>query len=631
MKKPFAAYSGSEPYTFVSYAHADAEVVYGELSRLQQNGHRIWYDEGIGAGLSWRDEVALAIAECTVFLVYMSPSSIRSKVCQQEINFALSRDINVLVVYLEDCQLTPGMELSLNDKQAIARQAYLEGPYQAKLEEALSISLAGTAQTMAVDSVFDSQIQGIAILPLTNRSKDADSEYLGDGIAEELILGMANIEGLRVVSGFSFNSANYDARNLGLKFKVDTMLDGSIQKMSNRLRINARLTRTHNGETIWAQKYDRDMADIFEIQDNVAASILQALKIHTNRDDLMKFGTHDALAYENYLLGTYSMRKDSHQGYEEAIKCFGKAIELDRSFGRAHYQLGLCYWELMVFLGRQPQLLAEAKQAFETARKVGCTPEIPWVQVMRKLDPETRPNERCLVEESLDVLKSPGNDWLNYEYVQLGRCLGAAGLYQQSHDFLSHYLQKVPADLNESRKVQSEVQGLLPILGHFHKAVELLDDQLAGVADDISTRVDLCMLLIRTGQYQRADEQLKLLESSNLLNFIRFYLLYWQGRHEEAGAFLKMTLDDESVQLRFKVRGCAMTGDVEQAINYMEESAARGAPLFHIRMLMASAVSAQQVQAVESTSRFQCFLDRHGIETGWPDELATIISNNPGI
>jgi tetratricopeptide (TPR) repeat protein len=366
------------------------------------------------------------------------------------------------------------------------------------------------------------------------------------------------------------------------------------------------------------------MADIFEIQDNVAASILEALKIHTDRDHLMEFGTRNVLAYESFLLGTYSIRKDSRKGYEAAAKHFADATRSDNTFSRAFYQLGLCYWELTVFLGQQPQLLSDANHAFQTARDLGFVPEIPWIQVTRKLDPSARPGERCLVKEALVILQLPNNDWLGYEYVQLGRCLGAAGLYQEAYDFLSHYLAIATADQNESRKVQSEVQGLLPILGHFHEAIELLDDHLEKVPDDVSARLDRCMLLIRTGQYQQADQQLELLESSRLANFIRFYLLHWQGQLEEAQPYLNIILEDESVQLRFKVRGCAMTGDVEQTIKYMEESVERGAPLFHIRMLMASAVSAHQVAQIESTNSFREFLERQGIDEAWPADLASM-------
>jgi len=627
VKKPFTAYSGSDPYVFVSYAHADADSVYAELTRLRQQDFRIWYDEGIGAGLTWRDEVALAIVECSVFLVFLTPRAVLSQACQQEINFAMSREIDILVVYLEDCELTPGMEMGLNNRQAINRQAYDEEAYSAKLQESLRVYLSGAEPATTTDLALDSSSQGIAILPLVNRSKDPEAEYLGDGIAEELITGMAGIDGLRVVSGFSFNSAQYDARNLGLKFKVDTILDGSIQKIGDRIRVNVRLTRTGNGETMWARKYDRTMADIFELQDTVAASILEALKVHTDRDHLMEFGTSDVQAYQSFLLGIFSMRKDSRDGYQSAVFHFRKAVELDTAFSRAWYQLGLCYWELTVFLGQQEELLVEARKAFESSREQGFSPEIPWVQVNRKLDPHSRPSQRRLAEEALEALDSGLDGWLNYEYAQLGRCLGAAGLYHDAFDYLSRYLDKVPPDQNEARKVRSEVLGLLPILGRFNEAIQQLNDHLANEPDDVAASLDRCMLYFRTGQYQKAEQQFELLESSHLRDFLRFYKLNWSGQQATARPLLERILENPAVQPRFKVRACAMVGDVERTVHYMDESVARGAPLFHIRMLMSSAISEQHAEYIESSKHFLDFLHRNGVEPGWPEELARLVES----
>ncbi|MCZ6869687.1 MAG: toll/interleukin-1 receptor domain-containing protein, partial [Gammaproteobacteria bacterium] len=92
MERPFPAYQGDAAYIFVSYAHADAEAVYPELVRLREQGFNIWYDEGISPGSSWREELATAINDCALFLMFITPRSVKSEPCQKEVNFAESHN-----------------------------------------------------------------------------------------------------------------------------------------------------------------------------------------------------------------------------------------------------------------------------------------------------------------------------------------------------------------------------------------------------------------------------------------------------------------------------------------------------------------------------------------------------------
>ena len=101
MERPFQAYKGEDPYVFVCYAHDDAALVYPELVRLKEHGFNIWYDEGISPGHTWRDEVALALTQCKVFLYFVTPRSVASSNCLKEVNFCLSRERRILAVHLE--------------------------------------------------------------------------------------------------------------------------------------------------------------------------------------------------------------------------------------------------------------------------------------------------------------------------------------------------------------------------------------------------------------------------------------------------------------------------------------------------------------------------------------------------
>jgi len=144
MDKPYPAYEGSEPYVFVSYAQVDSEAVYPELIKLKNAGFNIWYDEGIAPGTRWRTELAEALAECSVFLFYITPRAAGSQNCNKEVNFALSRDRHFLSVYLDETELPPGLEFSINDLQAIIRYQSDETTYRQKLNAALKSLLPET-------------------------------------------------------------------------------------------------------------------------------------------------------------------------------------------------------------------------------------------------------------------------------------------------------------------------------------------------------------------------------------------------------------------------------------------------------------------------------------------------------
>ena len=131
-RRPFPAYQGNKPYIFTSYAHADSAIVFAELVRFHSQGYPIWYDEGIEAGNKWGDEIANAISNCSLFIVFLTPQSIKSENVQDEIDFAISENRKVLPIHLEKTELTGGMKMKLQRVQAILRYAVSDDEYQRK-------------------------------------------------------------------------------------------------------------------------------------------------------------------------------------------------------------------------------------------------------------------------------------------------------------------------------------------------------------------------------------------------------------------------------------------------------------------------------------------------------------------
>jgi len=137
-KVPFKAYSGSEPFVFVSYAHRDAETVYKELKWLRDAGFNIWYDEGISPGRSWPEELANAINKCSLFLLFVTPSSAESENCEREVTFSFDEHKPFLAIHLEDTNLGPGLKLSIGNSQAILRFRQSQRDYREKVTSTLT-------------------------------------------------------------------------------------------------------------------------------------------------------------------------------------------------------------------------------------------------------------------------------------------------------------------------------------------------------------------------------------------------------------------------------------------------------------------------------------------------------------
>ncbi|MDP7357266.1 MAG: toll/interleukin-1 receptor domain-containing protein [Pseudomonadales bacterium] len=137
MDRPFPAYKGDDPYVFVCYSHADSDLVYPELMWLKKRSCNIWYDEGIAPGEEWTEELAQAIKGASHFLYFVSPDSIQSRNCRDEVNFALENDQHLISVHLKETQLTDGLRLSIGLTQAILKHGLRRSDYQEKLLSAL--------------------------------------------------------------------------------------------------------------------------------------------------------------------------------------------------------------------------------------------------------------------------------------------------------------------------------------------------------------------------------------------------------------------------------------------------------------------------------------------------------------
>ena len=154
---PFEAYTGKEPYIFVSYAHTDGIAVFNEITELHKRGYRIWYDEGIDPGNEWPEEIAKALDQSACFLVFISAAAVQSKNVRNEINFALNKRKTFLAIYLEEVKLPPGLELIMGSTQAILKWRMTNEHYWRKIEKTLGEETRNTAEA-EFRSAKDSEI-----------------------------------------------------------------------------------------------------------------------------------------------------------------------------------------------------------------------------------------------------------------------------------------------------------------------------------------------------------------------------------------------------------------------------------------------------------------------------------------
>jgi len=196
-------------------------------------------------------------------------------------------------------------------------------------------------------------VPSIAVLPFENMSPDPENRYFGDGLAEELINAFAQIEGLRVASrtsSFRFRGEGADIREIGEALGVSTLLEGSVRRSGNRLRITAQLIKTEDGYHIWSKRFDREMEDIFEIQDEIARSIVDQLRVRLvgeeKKESLIAFGTENLEAYTALLEGRYHLHSLTPEGWERGLRMLSRSIELDPDFAMPHAWLSMFYQSL---------------------------------------------------------------------------------------------------------------------------------------------------------------------------------------------------------------------------------------------------------------------------------------------
>ncbi len=253
-----------------------------------------------------------------------------------------------------------------------------------------------TAQTASVAPVNAPDQKSVAVLPFVNLSDDKGSEYFSDGVSEELLTVLQKIPGLHVAartSAFSFKGKNATAQEIGQKLGVAHLVEGSVRKAGDAVRIAARLTRADTGEELWSENYTRNLKDVFAVQTELAQTIVEQLrgrfggadtgakeKIQAEVQAAEKGGTENVEAHELYLQGRFYENRHSDKSTREALAAYQHAVELDPGFARAWAGVARTHTWIAGFATEGGQKvfdahLASARDA--VARALAIEPDLP--------------------------------------------------------------------------------------------------------------------------------------------------------------------------------------------------------------------------------------------------------------
>jgi TolB-like protein/Tfp pilus assembly protein PilF len=375
----------------------------------------------------------------------------------------------------------------------------------------------------------------LAVLPFVNMSSDPENEYFSDGIAEEILNVVSKVESLKVTartSSFSYKGRNEDVRQIGKELGVDTVLEGSVRKAGQRVRITAQLINTEDGYHLFSETYDRTLDDIFAIQDEIALKITDQLKERLGiepkqrKKHLVKPPTQNLEAYNAYLRGLFHWNQYSPQEAEKAMGHFQQAIELDPNFAKPYAILSFC----LAFLGGTTEM--DHRQAFPVARESALKAV--------ELDPQ-------LVE---------------------AHC--ALGLVRMFYDWdfegAEIYFEKAAAINNENSNYLVTYGLFLIAAGRFQQAIQLLEK--AEELDPLSflAQAYLAEALAMSGDFDHALKVIEKMEKQFpehvFLALIKGNTLLIKGDHAKARQALKKRIDmDAPVFKDFVVaRGLAAAG-----------------------------------------------------------------------
>jgi adenylate cyclase len=370
---------GTTPEIFLSYARSSEPHALRIATVLQAKGYDVWWDEDLPAHRAYSDVIEERLRTARAVLVVWSADAAKSEWVRAEADAA--RHMHKLVQLSVDGALPP---MPFNQIQCPALSGWngeTDDKRWSRIEASIAELVRGEAPASAAaqsTGMEASATPSVCVLPFVNMGGDPEQEYFSDGITEDLITDLSKVSALGVVArntSFTYKGQAIEARSLGRDLGVSHIVEGSVRKAGNRLRITAQLIDAGTGHHLWAERYDREFADIFDIQDEISKAIVDALKLKLlpgERKAIEQRGTDNAEAYNLYLMARqhWVAGNDGDWDREELIiRICERAIDIDPGYANA--------WALMA--------IAQAHIRFRQGRK--DVDGLPSAERALQLDP----------------------------------------------------------------------------------------------------------------------------------------------------------------------------------------------------------------------------------------------------
>jgi adenylate cyclase len=359
---------------FLSYAREDSDAAKELADAVGRAGHEVWWDQHIQGGSRFSNAIDQALKDAEAVIVLWSATSIQSAWVQDEA--AEGRDSGRLVpVLLDTCK--PPLGFRQFQSVDLSRWRGGDGPEIEALLGALAATAAPAAAEVtgaAPGKAASSSQFSICVLPFVNMSGEPEQEYFSDGISEDIITDLSNVSALSVVArntSFTFKGQAIDVKEIAQSLGVTHVLEGSVRKAGDRVRITGQLIDGAKGDHVWAARYDRDLTDIFAIQDEISKAIVEALKVKllpAEKKAIENRGTSNVEAYDLYLMarqqwigGTFgTVRRE-----QSIARLCKQATQLDPEYAQAWALMGLAQLELRFVHGHDEDALSSGERALE--------------------------------------------------------------------------------------------------------------------------------------------------------------------------------------------------------------------------------------------------------------------------
>jgi len=353
---------------FVSYARSDKARVAPLVAAIEAKGWTVWWDPEIDAGQQFDDQIERELKSAKAVLVVWTPTSVSSRWVRGEAREAADRGTLVPVRFEAASLPMDVRSIHTTDLDGWGEDAH-SPPFQALLRSLTAMIArqggpqagnAGTNPAASAAAPAGSRL-AICVLPFANMSGDAEQEYFSDGISEDVITDLNKVSALSVVArntAFGFKGKQVDIPLIARQLKVSHILEGSVRKAGQRVRISAQLIDSSTGNHVWAERYDRDLNDIFALQDEISQAIVKALKLKLLPEEkkaIEQRGTDTVEAYNLFLMAwqyyVTGLEGDARRA-ESIIRLCTGAVEIDPNYARAWALMALGQMILRFVNGR---------------------------------------------------------------------------------------------------------------------------------------------------------------------------------------------------------------------------------------------------------------------------------------